>query len=99
MADRKHGESAPPTDTTVRHEDWDGRDLSGAEHTRVEFIDVDLTEATGKGAVFIECTFRDCRFNASVHRLLVLRRDLRPLQAGGQHVRPLHVRPAQGRRR
>ncbi|REE99194.1 pentapeptide repeat-containing protein [Thermomonospora umbrina] len=67
MADRRHGRPAPPTETTVRSEDWDGRDLSGEEHIRVEFIDVDMTEVSGRGAVFTECTFRGVRFNASTH--------------------------------
>ncbi|MCO5997584.1 pentapeptide repeat-containing protein [Actinoallomurus rhizosphaericola] len=65
MAERKHGRPAPPIESTVRSEDWDGRDLSGEEHTRVEFVDVDLTETSGRGAVFTECVFRAVRFNVS----------------------------------
>ncbi|MEV5707348.1 pentapeptide repeat-containing protein [Actinoallomurus sp. NPDC052274] len=65
MADRRHGRPAPPTESTVSSEDWDGRDLSGQEHTRVEFVDVDLTETSGRSAVFTECLFRGVRFNAS----------------------------------
>ncbi|HEX2312528.1 MAG TPA: pentapeptide repeat-containing protein [Thermomonospora sp.] len=67
MADRKHGRPAPPTESTVRSEVWDGRDLSGEEHERVAFVEVDMTEASGRGAVFAECTFRGVRFNASTH--------------------------------
>jgi hypothetical protein len=69
--------------------DWYGEDLSGQEHTRVAFSGVDLSETTDDGAVFTECTFRDCRFNLSpahrrrvpqlhLHRLLVLRGHVRP---------------------
>lgn len=43
VAERKHGLPAPPTDTTIRFEDWDGRELSGESHSRVSFIDVDMT--------------------------------------------------------
>ena len=79
------------TETEVRRADWYGEDLSGQEHTRVAFVGVDLTEATDDGAVFTECTFRDCRFNLSaahrrrlpelhLHRLLVLPGDLHRLQ-------------------
>lgn len=67
MADRKHGHPPPPTPTEVRHEDWDRRDVSGQQHTRVAFLDVDMTEVTNAGAVFDECTFRDVQFNASTH--------------------------------
>ncbi|WP_324274671.1 pentapeptide repeat-containing protein [Blastococcus brunescens] len=67
MADRKHGVEAPPTESEIRQADWYGEDLSRQEHTRVAFIGVDLTEATDEGAVFTECTFRDCRFNLSQH--------------------------------
>lgn len=45
MADRKHGHSQPGTDTEVRHQDWDGRDLSSVDPLTVELnrtiIDVD----------------------------------------------------------
>jgi uncharacterized protein YjbI with pentapeptide repeats len=67
MADRKHGAPAPATETTVRSEDWDGRDLAGEHHDRVEFVDVDLTEAISQGSAFSDCTFRGVRFNASEH--------------------------------
>ncbi len=46
------------TDTTIVGEDWYGADLTGAVHERVEFRDVDLSEATGRGARFADCTFR-----------------------------------------
>jgi fluoroquinolone resistance protein len=67
VADRTHGVPASPTETEVRGADWYGEDLSGQEHVRVAFVGVDLSEATDEGAVFTECTFRDCRFNLSRH--------------------------------
>ena len=51
----------------VRGADWYGEDLSGQQHAGLTFVGVDLTEATSDGAVFTECTFRDCRFNLSEH--------------------------------
>lgn len=68
MAERKHGEKATATESTVTGADWYGEDLSGQSHTRVLFVDLDLTEAENDGAVFTECTFRRAKFNASVHR-------------------------------
>lgn len=67
MADRIGGVSAPPTESEIAHEDWCGRDLSGESHERVAFVGMDLSETTSRGAVFAECSFRDCRFNASTH--------------------------------
>ncbi|HET6626644.1 MAG TPA: pentapeptide repeat-containing protein [Nocardioidaceae bacterium] len=67
MADRRHGHPAPPTDTEIFHEDWDGHDLTGQRHSRVAFLDVDMTEVTNTGSVFDECTFRHVAFNASTH--------------------------------
>ncbi|SDY25940.1 Uncharacterized protein YjbI, contains pentapeptide repeats [Modestobacter sp. DSM 44400] len=67
MADRKHGEAPPLTETEIRSQDWYAEDVSGQHHARVAFIDVDLTEVVDTGAVFDECTFRDCRFNLSTH--------------------------------
>lgn len=55
------------SDDEVRHQDWDGRDLSRQSWCGVQFVDVDLTETVDVGAVFDRCTFRDCRFNASQH--------------------------------
>lgn len=57
----------PSTDSKITGEDWDGRELGAIEHSRVAFIDVDLTEATTAGAVLTECSFRGVRFNASRH--------------------------------
>ena len=56
---------------------------------------MDLTEATDDGAVFTDCTFRDCRFNLvaahrrrlpelHVHRLLVLPGRVHRLQVRRQ---------------
>ncbi len=67
MAERGDGVPSRQTDHQVRNEDWDGRDLSGETHPRMAFIDVDLTETTGAGAAFTDCTFRNCRFNCSRH--------------------------------
>lgn len=67
MADRKHGIPAPPTETTVRSADWDGRDLTGETYRRVLFVDVDMTELINRGSSFEECSFRNVRFNVSEH--------------------------------
>ena len=67
MADRRYGAAAPATETEIRNEDWYGEDLSGRRYSRVAFIDVDMTEVSNKGALFSECTFRQCRFNVSTH--------------------------------
>jgi fluoroquinolone resistance protein len=67
VADRKYGAPAPPTDSEIRHENWGGRDLAGLQFSAVAFVSVDLSEVQTAGAVFTECAFRDCRFNASVH--------------------------------
>ncbi len=67
MADRRHGHQAPPTESAIRSQDWYGVDLSGQEHYRVAFIEVDMTEAVNRGAVFTECTFLGVRLNASSH--------------------------------
>ncbi len=68
MAERKYGEKAPATDHLVAGANWENRDISGEQHVRVEFVDIDLTEAKNNGAVFTECTFRRCKFNVSGHR-------------------------------
>ncbi len=47
--------------------DWYGEDISGKAHTRVAFVDLDMTEVTNNGSVFDECTFRGGRFNVSTH--------------------------------
>lgn len=67
MAERRHGAKAPTTDETVAGANWSDRDISGETHTRIAFLDLDLTEIVNTGAVFNECTFRRARFNASVH--------------------------------
>ncbi len=67
MAERKHGVPTPATDRTVAGEEWYARDISGQTHTRVAFVDLDLTEVQNRGAVFSECTFRRAQFNCSVH--------------------------------
>ncbi|MDF2848281.1 MAG: pentapeptide repeat-containing protein, partial [Oerskovia sp.] len=67
MADRAHGTSTPPTESSVDREDWYGRDLDGETFERVAFGDCDFSEITTTGATFTECTFRNVRFNASTH--------------------------------
>ncbi len=67
MAERRRGAKAPETQRTIAGADWSERDLSGERHERVAFVDLDLTEARGRGALFTECTFRRARFNCSVH--------------------------------
>ncbi|HEX2205257.1 MAG TPA: pentapeptide repeat-containing protein [Longimicrobium sp.] len=67
MAERKHGAKAPETESTVTGADWCGDDISGQRHTRVLFVDLDMTEVENHGAVFEECTFRRARFNVSTH--------------------------------
>ncbi len=72
MAERRHGHAAPTTDSTVAGADWYGEDISGQTHTRVAFMDLDLTEVHNDGAVFEECTFRGAKFNVSVASALGL---------------------------
>lgn len=67
MAERLHGRAAPPTESAIRSKEWDGRDPDAETHTKVLFVDVDMTEMTNNGSVFEECTFRGVRFNCSVH--------------------------------
>jgi fluoroquinolone resistance protein len=56
-----------PAGAEIRGADWYGEDISGQEHTRMAFIDADLTEVSDVGAVFTDCTFLGCRFNLSQH--------------------------------
>ncbi|KRG84376.1 pentapeptide repeat family protein [Stenotrophomonas daejeonensis] len=67
MAERKYGEQAPATETTIAGADWYGRKLFREKFQGVLFVDLDLTELENFGAVFNECMFRRARFNASVH--------------------------------
>ena len=68
MSERKYGVKAPATDTLVAGANWESKDISGQQLTRVEFVNVDLTEVRNVGAVFTECTFRQCKFNVSSHK-------------------------------
>ena len=110
MADRGRGALPPETDDTVGGEDWQGRELDGVRIVRTAFVDVDLTEAASRGAVFDECTFSGCAFNCSTHvdsaftnctfnRCTFFEASLHPLQDGRQPVRAEHVQAAPGRRR
>ena len=67
MADRRGGAAAPKPDVTQSSVDWSDEDISEQTHTRVLFVDLDLTEARNAGAVFTECTFKRAKFNASEH--------------------------------
>jgi fluoroquinolone resistance protein len=67
MAERKVAHPAPVTESTVAGEDWYARDISDECHTRIAFVDLDLTEVVERGAVFTECTFNRAKFNCSKH--------------------------------
>lgn len=67
MAERRHGEPAPQTHTTISGADWYGQDINRQRHQSTLFVDLDLTEVQNVGASFNECTFRRARFNASTH--------------------------------
>ena len=64
---RRPVRETPSIDSEVRDEDWYGRALSAETHTRVAFVDVDMTEVLTESSVFDGCTFRGVRFNASRH--------------------------------
>ena len=50
--------SAAPTDSRIDRAEWFETDLSGVTHERVLFQDLDMTDSTGVGARFVDCTFR-----------------------------------------
>jgi len=54
-------------DESFLSDDWYGEDLADRAYTRCFFTNVDLTEATSRGAVFTECSFGGVRFNTSQH--------------------------------
>jgi uncharacterized protein YjbI with pentapeptide repeats len=54
MADRP----GAPTESRINRADWFEADLSGVTHERVLFQDLDMTDSTGTGARFVDCTFR-----------------------------------------
>src|SRR6187397_3517240 len=66
--DRPLAAARPPTTTTMRPDDWDGRDLTSQRFEAVAFAGVDLAEQHEHGAAFVDCTFRGVRFNAGEHR-------------------------------
>jgi uncharacterized protein YjbI with pentapeptide repeats len=59
--------SEPTSDRAFRGDDWYAEELGDAVFERCTFTDVDLTEASSRGAVFRECVFHNSRFNASTH--------------------------------
>ncbi|ACQ78463.1 pentapeptide repeat-containing protein [Beutenbergia cavernae DSM 12333] len=67
MAERRGGSPDPETTTTVRGEDWYGREVGAEQYAGVRFVDVDLTEASTRGTVFSECVFSNVAFNVSHH--------------------------------
>lgn len=67
VADRKYGEAAPKTTSTVSGADWYGRKLHREHYQSTLFVDLDFTEGDNVGSIFNECTFRRARFNASTH--------------------------------
>ncbi|HEV7309918.1 pentapeptide repeat-containing protein [Ensifer sp.] len=68
MAERRYGEAAPKTASTIAGADWYGRQIERERHDNTLFTGLDLTEAQTVGVVFHECTFRQARFNASSHQ-------------------------------
>ena len=58
----------------LQGEDWYGDELVDVVFEECTFSDVDLTEATTRGVMFRECTFHNCRFNASTHVSIGVRR-------------------------
>ena len=67
MAERRYGEPAAGTQTTIASADWYGRTLQREQFRSTLFRDLDFTEGEAIGASFHECTFRRARFNASTH--------------------------------
>lgn len=67
MGDRQRSQASPTTDSTLTGADWYGRTIEGETHSRVLFVDLDMTDVVNAGAVFTDCTFRAVRFNASRH--------------------------------
>lgn len=59
--------TARSTTSTVRGADWYAREIDGEVFEKVEFIELDLTEAVTRGTTFTDCTFVDARFNCSRH--------------------------------
>jgi uncharacterized protein YjbI with pentapeptide repeats len=57
----------PIVGASYTDEDWYGEDLADRSYLTCTFAQVDLTEATSRGAVFEECTFSLVRLNASRH--------------------------------
>lgn len=67
MADRVHGRPPPPTTATFDAAAWGDASFSGTRHDAVLFAGIDLSDIDEHGATFIDCTFRDVRFSASIH--------------------------------
>jgi uncharacterized protein YjbI with pentapeptide repeats len=65
MADRVNGRPPAPTDERMDGVDWYEQDLTGVVHERVLFHELDASDATGAGARFVDCTFRESRFDRS----------------------------------
>jgi uncharacterized protein YjbI with pentapeptide repeats len=52
-----------PTETRIDRADWFEADLSGVTHERVLFQNLDMTDSTGTGARFVDCTFRSAELD------------------------------------
>ena len=57
----------PPTTSTFDATAWGDTSFSGSRHEAVLFAEVDLSDMTERRAAFVDCTFRDVRFNAATH--------------------------------
>lgn len=68
MAERKYGEPAPETVSTISGADWYGKEIERQLHESTLFVDLDLTEARNVASVFNACTFRRARFDTSAHQ-------------------------------
>jgi uncharacterized protein YjbI with pentapeptide repeats len=55
--------SVAPTDSRIDRADWYEADLSAVTHERVLFQDLDMTDSTGAGARFVDCTFRGAQLD------------------------------------
>ena len=67
MADRRPRIPPPPTTSTFDFAAWGEASLSGSRHDAVLFDGVDLSDVVERGASFVDCTFREVRFNGSSH--------------------------------
>jgi uncharacterized protein YjbI with pentapeptide repeats len=55
--------SPAPSESRIDRADWFEADLTGVRHERVLFQDLDMTDSTGTGARFVDCTFRGAQLD------------------------------------